>query len=63
MAQFGSDASLAATKKLAQIVRQQATVMAIADVFLALTVLFMVVALFTPMLRRPKPGGGGGGGH
>ncbi len=63
MAQFGSDASLAATKKVAQIVRQQATVMAIADVFFALTILFVVVALFTPMLRRPKPGGGGGGGH
>ncbi len=63
MAQFGSDASLAATKKLAQLVRQQATVMAIADVFFVLTLLFLVSALFTPLFRKPKAAGGGGGGH
>ena len=42
MARFGSDAQLAATKKLAGLVRLQATVMSIADVFMALTVLFLL---------------------
>ncbi len=63
MARFGSDAQLAATKKLAQLVRTQATVMAIADVFTALTLLFLVIAILTPIMRRPKPGAGAGGGH
>jgi MFS transporter, DHA2 family, multidrug resistance protein len=63
MARFGSDASLAATKKLAQLVRLQATVMSIADVFFALTILFLVVALLAPLMRRPSPGVDGGGGH
>ncbi len=63
MARFGSDAPLAATKKLAQIVRMQATVMAIADVFLALTVLFLLIVLLTPIMRKPSPIAGGGGGH
>jgi DHA2 family multidrug resistance protein len=61
MAHFGSDASLAATKKLALLVRRQATVMAIADVFWALTVLFLLIALLAPIVRRPNPQGGGGG--
>ena len=63
MSRFGSDAQLAATKKLAQLVRLQGTVMAIADVFLALTVLFLAIALLAPLMRKPKPGPGGGGGH
>jgi MFS transporter, DHA2 family, multidrug resistance protein len=61
MARFGSDAQLAATKQLAQMVRQQAVVMSIADVFLALTVLFVAIAFFVPLMRRPNFGGGGGG--
>ncbi len=60
MAHLGSDASLAATKKLAQIVRRQATVMAIADVFLVLTVLFLAMALMSPLMRRPQSKAGGG---
>jgi DHA2 family multidrug resistance protein len=63
MARFGSDAQLAATKKLAELVRSQATVMAIADVFTALTLLFLLIALLTPIMRRPSSGAGGGGGH
>lgn len=63
MARFGSDAQLTATKKLAQMVRNQATVMAIADVFMALTFLFVAIALLAPIMRRPTPGAGGGGGH
>ena len=41
MAKFGSDASLAATKQLAAIVRRQALVMSIADVFYVLTIVFL----------------------
>jgi DHA2 family multidrug resistance protein len=63
MARFGSDAQLAATKKLAQIVRLQATVMSVADVFTALTFLFLIVALLVPLMRRPNLGAGGDGGH
>jgi DHA2 family multidrug resistance protein len=64
MSRFGSDAPLAATKQLAAMVRQQAVVMSIADVFLALTVLFVAIALMTPIMRKPNlAGGGGGGGH
>jgi DHA2 family multidrug resistance protein len=60
-ARFGSDAQLAATKKLAQLVRTQATVMAISDVFFALTILFLGIALMTPIMRRPNLTAGGGG--
>jgi MFS transporter, DHA2 family, multidrug resistance protein len=64
MARFGSDASLAATKKLSGLVRLQATVMSIADVFTALTILFLAIAVLAPLMRKPSPqGGGGGGGH
>jgi DHA2 family multidrug resistance protein len=59
----GSDATLAATKKLAQIVRQQAFVMAIADVFLVLTVLFLCATLLIPIMQKPKTAPGGAGGH
>jgi DHA2 family multidrug resistance protein len=63
MARFGSDAQLAATKQLANMVRTQAEVLSIADVFLALTVLFLLIACMTPIMRRPNlaPAGGGGG--
>jgi DHA2 family multidrug resistance protein len=63
MARFGSDAQLAATKQLAAMVRQQAVVMSIADVFLALTVLFVAIAFVVPVMSRPNFAGGGGGGH
>ena len=35
--------------------RQQASVMSFADVFLILTVLFVVLALFGIIMRRPEP--------
>jgi DHA2 family multidrug resistance protein len=64
MAKFGSDAELAATKQLAAIVRRQALVMSIADVFYVLTILFLALVLMAPLMRRPVArGGGGGGGH
>ena len=60
----GSDAALAATRQLALIVRRQAEVLALADVFLALTVIFlMCVGLAALMRRPPVAAGAGGGGH
>jgi MFS transporter, DHA2 family, multidrug resistance protein len=60
----GSDAALAATRELALIVRRQAEVLALADVFLALTAIFlMCVSLAALMRRPPAPAGVGGGGH
>jgi len=60
---FGTDAQLMATKQMMQIVRQQATVMAFADIFLMLTVLFGLLAVLAVVMKRPKVATGGGGGH
>ncbi len=61
---MGSDATLSATKQLALLVRRQALVLSLADVFVALTVLFLLLVLVTPLMQRPaRPAGGGGGGH
>ena len=62
LATRGSDAPLAATKQLALIVRRQAEVMALADVFLALTAVFLACVAFAALMRRPA-GQAGGGGH
>jgi DHA2 family multidrug resistance protein len=59
----GSDAALAATKQMALIVRRQAEVMALADVFLVLTVLFIGCVGFAALMHKPAALGGGGGGH
>jgi len=56
----GSDAALAATRQLALIVRRQAEVMALSDVFLALTVLFLACVSFAVFMRRPAAPAGGG---
>ncbi len=63
LAARGSDAELAATKELALMVRRQAEVMALADVFLALTVIFMACVGLAAFMRKPVAMGGGGGGH
>jgi MFS transporter, DHA2 family, multidrug resistance protein len=63
MAARGSDAELAATRKLMLIVRRQAEVLALADVFLALTVLFLGCVGLAALMRRPVAAGGPGGGH
>ncbi len=63
MASRGSDAGLAATSKLAGIVRREAQVWAIGDVFLVLTVLFCGLVLLAPLMRRPSGGAPSGGGH
>ncbi len=63
MASRGSDAALAATSKLAGIVRREAQVWAIGDVFLALTFLFVTLVVMVPLMRRPRAHTGPAGGH
>ena len=58
----GSDAALVATKEVALMVRRQSMVLALADVFLALTVVFFGALIFTVFMRRPPAIAGGGGG-
>jgi DHA2 family multidrug resistance protein len=59
----GSDAALAATKQMSLMARRQAEVMALGDVFLALTVIFFALVVLAPLMRRPQMAGGAGGGH
>jgi DHA2 family multidrug resistance protein len=54
---------LAATKQLSLMARRQAEVMALGDVFLALTIIFFALVALAPIMRRPQMMGGGGGGH
>ena len=61
LAARGSDAELAATRQLALIVRRQAEVMALSDVFLTLTVVFLGCVGLAALMRRPVAAGGGGG--
>ena len=61
---LGDAAPLVAIKKLSGLVRQQATNMAIADIFFLLTILFLAIVLMTPLMQKPKPQKAtGGGGH
>ncbi|MDR3492974.1 MAG: DHA2 family efflux MFS transporter permease subunit [Ancalomicrobiaceae bacterium] len=60
-APLGSDAGLAALKRLSLLVRRQAEILALADVFVLLTVLFVVLISLTLFMRRPKMMGAGGG--
>ncbi|SJZ54109.1 drug resistance transporter, EmrB/QacA subfamily [Enhydrobacter aerosaccus] len=58
------DAATMALKLLTQITHQQGVVMAFADVFLLLTLIFVALAGLTLLLRRPAAGAApGGGGH
>ena len=59
---FGSDAQAMALKQLMQITHRQGQVMAFADVFLMLAVLFVVFGALAVVMRRP-PAAGGAGGH
>ncbi len=61
LAARGSDAALAATRQLALIVRKQAEVMALSDVFLGLTVIFLGCVGLAVLMRRPVAMAGGGG--
>ncbi|MBL8894695.1 MAG: DHA2 family efflux MFS transporter permease subunit [Rhizobiales bacterium] len=58
---LGSDASNAAVTQMARIVRREATVMAIGDVFLLLTLLFAAIVVLTPLMQRPKSAAGDSG--
>jgi DHA2 family multidrug resistance protein len=61
LAARGSDAELAATKQIALIVRRQAEVMALADVFLVITFIFVGSLWLAALMRRPQMQGAGGG--
>ncbi|MDE2446636.1 MAG: DHA2 family efflux MFS transporter permease subunit [Alphaproteobacteria bacterium] len=61
-ASLGSAAPAVALRKLAGLVRQQATDMAIADVFYLLTLLFLAILLLTPLMQKPKPATGNSSG-
>ena len=52
-ARLGSDANLAAMKQLAGYVRREALVMALADVFLLVGIIFVSMLAFLPFVRRP----------
>src|SRR5689334_204816 len=60
---FGSDAPAMALKQLTQFVHQQAAVMAFADVFLILTVVFVAIAVGGLAMKRPAAPAAGAGGH
>ena len=57
----GTDAQSQALQVLQNLVRMQAAVMSYADVFLMLTLLFVVIAGFGLLMKRPKPVGAGAG--
>jgi DHA2 family multidrug resistance protein len=61
LAARGSDAELAATRQLQLIVRRQAEVLALSDIFLALTVIFLACVGLAALMRRPGAPGGAGG--
>jgi DHA2 family multidrug resistance protein len=63
LAARGSDAGLAATRELALMVRRQAEVLALGDVFLGLTVIFLALVALAAFMRRPQMAGAAGGGH
>ena len=57
---LGSDATIAATKRLSLLVRREANVMALGDVFFVLTILFVLLMPLTLIMRKPQRVGGGG---
>ena len=63
LASRGSDAAMAAVKQVSLMVRRQAMVLALSDVFLALTAVFVGTIALALFMRKPQMMGGGGGGH
>ncbi|HVX99584.1 MAG TPA: DHA2 family efflux MFS transporter permease subunit [Pseudorhodoplanes sp.] len=63
LSDFGSAAPSMALKQMALMVRQQATVMAFADLFFILACLFVALAMLGVIMKRPKPAPAGAGGH
>jgi len=60
----GSDAEQMALKQMMGLVRQQASVMSFADVFMLLTVMFLGLAAAGIVMKRPAPvAAGASGGH
>ena len=59
----GSDAPTMALKQMMAIVRQQAAVLSFADLFLMMTVLFIVLAVMGLLMKRPASPAGSGAGH
>jgi DHA2 family multidrug resistance protein len=59
----GSDAQQMALKQVFLLVRQQGTVMAFADVFLLLCLLYVAFAGLIVLMRKPDPVAAGAGGH
>jgi DHA2 family multidrug resistance protein len=57
---YGSDAQAMALKQLMTITHRQGVVMAFADVFLVLTVLFVALAFLVVTVKKPQAAPGGG---
>jgi len=63
MAALGDNAGLAASKQMAGMVRREALVLALGDVFLALTFVFLLMLVVLPAIEKaggPKKAAGGG---
>jgi MFS transporter, DHA2 family, multidrug resistance protein len=60
---FGSNASLMATKEMFLMARREATVLSFSDVFLMLTALFVALAMLAIIMKRPAAMTAGSGGH
>jgi MFS transporter, DHA2 family, multidrug resistance protein len=60
---YGSDAQLMAVKQLTAITHQQGVVMAFADVFLLLTLLFLALAALALLMKRPPAAAAATAGH
>jgi len=59
----GSDAKSQALAEMMAMVRLQAAVLSYADVFLMMTVLFLALAAFGLLMKRPQKPAGASGGH
>ena len=60
---YGADAQAMALKQMTQVVHRQGAVMAFADVFFALTLLFVALAALAVLVKKPAAPAGAGGGH
>src|SRR5262252_6280461 len=60
---YGSDAKTMALKQLSLLTHQQGVVMAFADVFFLLTLLFVGLAALAVIMKKPTQAAPGGGGH
>src|SRR5262245_31097122 len=60
---YGSDAQAMALKQLTLLTHRQGVVMAFADVFFLLTLLFVSLAVLAGVMKKPVQAGPAGGGH